>query len=118
MSTHTPYGFKGVVDSSADMTYYLDAFTRELPAGTRVAHRRTQAVGRVRVDNASNVPGYFDGRARAHCFASEDATTQLVCVSWDNTDGVGFIVWVQRDLIEKADADVRNLPRPRTAGAR
>ena len=111
--------YKGVVDRSDEMKAELAVLAGLLPLGTRIRHIRSGRMGTVIIDQPPHVPGYFDGKPTAWCFANEYSADALVCASWDNDKGFDrWICWAAMDDVQKVKPGVRpNRPRA-MAGAR
>jgi hypothetical protein len=110
--------YRGVVDTSDEMTAELAVLAKLLPLGTRIRHRSGR-VGTVVIDQPPHVPGMFDGRPTAWCFANEHSDEALVCASWDNDRGFDrWICWTSINSVQRVKGGTRfNRPAAK-AGAR
>ncbi|MGW7355156.1 hypothetical protein ACWGI0_00295 [Streptomyces sp. NPDC054802] len=118
MSTPVRPDFRGVVHDNEQMRIELNVLARALPVGTRIRHRSGR-IGTVVLDQPPHVPGLFDGRPTAWCFAIDRHYEALVCASWENDRGFDrWICWTSMEAVQKVSGGTRvNRPAVK-AGAR
>ncbi|MCI3277463.1 hypothetical protein [Streptomyces cylindrosporus] len=80
------------VDSSEQMTAFLDAAEEGWPDYQPVLHRRYGTYGVVRSDSCANVPFLFDGKPRRVCLDFEGHT--WVSVVWNPGGAFPLRCWV------------------------